>query len=138
MTFFRRSEEMRVGTQTKVTVLRNGKEMTFAVTVSERPDQERLLARGNTSEYLGMAVQEITPEIARHFGLRSVEGVIVTSVKKDGPAGKAGIEEQDIILQVNRTRIENLKEYTQVMANSAERESVLLSSSGGKTPSTTW
>jgi len=65
-------------------------------------------------------------EIARHFGLRSVEGVIVTAVKKDGPAGKAGIEEQDIILQVNRTRIENLKEYNQVMAKSAERESVLL------------
>ena len=117
---------IRIGTRTKLTVLRNGKEQEFTVTVSERPEQERLLARGKTSDYLGMTVQEITPEIARHFGLRSVEGVIVTAVKKDGPAGKAGIEEQDIILQVNRTRIENLKEYNQVMAKSAERESVLL------------
>jgi serine protease Do len=117
---------IRVGAETRVTVLRNGKEMSFTITVSERPDQEKLLARGKTSEYLGMTVQEITPEIAKHFGLKSVEGVIVTAVKKDGPAGKAGIEEQDIILQVNRTRIVNLKDYNRVMAKSAERESVLL------------
>jgi len=58
---------MRVGQKTSVQVLRNGKEMTFSITVSERPDQERLIARGKTSQYLGMTVQEITPEIARHF-----------------------------------------------------------------------
>lgn len=117
---------MRVGMETKVTVLRNGKEQEFTVTVSERPEQERLLARGKTSEYLGMTVQEITPEIARHFGLRNVEGVIVTAVKEDSPAGKAGIEEEDIILQVNRMRIGNLKEYNQIMRGAAERDSVLL------------
>ena len=117
---------MRVGQETKILALRNGKEMTFSVKVSERPDQERLVARGTTSEYIGMAVQEITPEIARHFGLRSAEGVIVISVTKDSPAGRAGIEEEDIILQVNRTRIRNLKEYNSVMTKAADRESVLL------------
>lgn len=117
---------MRVGMETKVTVLRNGKEQAFTVTVSERPEQEKLFARGKTSEYLGMTVQEITPEIARHFGLRNVEGVIVTAVKNDSPAGKAGIEEEDIILQVNRMRIGNLKEYNQIMRGAAEKESVLL------------
>ena len=44
---------MRVGQKTTVQVLRNGKEMIFSVTVSERPDQERLIARGKTSQYLG-------------------------------------------------------------------------------------
>jgi len=117
---------MRVGQAAKIVVLRNGKEMPFSVMISERPDQQRLVARGRTSEYLGITVQEMTPEIARHFGLRSPEGVIVMSVVKESPAGKAGIEEEDIILQVNRTRIRNLKEYNSIMTKAADRESVLL------------
>ena len=117
---------MRVGQKTSVQVLRNGKEMTFSITVSERPDQERLIARGKTSQYLGMTVQEITPEIARHFGLRSTEGVVVSAVEPDSPAGKAGIEAEDVILQVNRTGIKDLQDYNEVMGKAADKESVLL------------
>ncbi|HOP36286.1 MAG TPA: PDZ domain-containing protein, partial [Syntrophales bacterium] len=90
------------------------------------PDQERLIARGKTSQYLGMTVQEITPEIARHFGLKGTEGVVVSAVEPDSPAGKAGIEAEDVILQVNRTGIKNLQDYNEVMGKAADKESVLL------------
>ncbi len=52
--------------------------------------------------WLGIAGQDITPELAESFDLRVEQGVLVSGVLEDGPADKAGIQPGDII-----TRIDN-------------------------------
>ena len=60
--------------------MRDGREMTFSVTVSERKEQPEVAARGGRDDF-GMAVQDITPEISRYLGIPRKSGVIVAKVE---------------------------------------------------------
>jgi len=54
---------------------------------------------------LGVVIQPLTPELAKHFGL--YYGVIITQVQKNSPAEKAGIKSGDIIVAVNGKKVED-------------------------------
>lgn len=61
---------------------------------------ESVLAHGRiVRPWLGVAMQEITPELARQFGLKTDRGALVTEVFADSPAGKAGLKPGDIIVK---------------------------------------
>ena len=123
----------RVGDRVKIKALRDGREQMFTVVVAERKDQMET-ARANTDQGLGLTVRDITPEIARHFGLKEMKGVIVSDVEPGSSADGAGIQAQDVILQVNRTPVNSLKEYQQEMSKpSAEGTFLLLIKRGRAT-----
>ena len=50
---------------------------------------------------LGVAIQPMTPELAKQFGLSETRGVLVNGVTENGPAAKAGIRRGDVIVAVN-------------------------------------
>jgi len=116
----------RVGDTLKVTVLRNGKKKVFSVKISERPERGKIAKLGQAPEYLGMTVQQITPEIAKHFRLPDTKGVIVSGVKGGSPSSEAGIRPEDIILQVNRVKIYSVKDYMREMSQRDKKNSLLL------------
>jgi len=47
--------------------------------------------------WIGVRIQQVTPEIAEGLGLNNVRGALVASVTKDGPAAKAGLRNGDLI-----------------------------------------
>ena len=49
--------------------------------------------------WLGVAIQELTPELASQFGLTDTKGVLVSDVMDDSPAKKAGFERADVITE---------------------------------------
>ncbi|HEU4684043.1 MAG TPA: DegQ family serine endoprotease [Nitrospira sp.] len=49
--------------------------------------------------WLGVAIQELTPELASQFGVPEAKGVLVSDVMDDSPAKKAGFERGDVILE---------------------------------------
>jgi serine protease Do len=49
--------------------------------------------------WLGVAIQELTPELATQFGLADTKGVLVSDVMDDSPAKKAGFERADVITE---------------------------------------
>jgi len=49
--------------------------------------------------WLGVAIQELTPELASQFGLSETKGVLVSDVMDDSPAKKAGFERADVITE---------------------------------------
>lgn len=51
--------------------------------------------------WIGVYIQEVTPEIAEQFDLSEAKGVLVGDVVKDSPAEKSGIKRGDIIVKVN-------------------------------------
>ncbi|MGD9015220.1 MAG: Do family serine endopeptidase [Candidatus Omnitrophota bacterium] len=59
--------------------------------------------------WLGVSVQELTPELAKHFGLPDIKGALVAGVLEDSPAQKGGIKEGDVIKQVQDIEIDSVR-----------------------------
>ena len=115
-----------VGEKISVKVLRDGRELTFQVTVSERRDRPEVASsKGGNADY-GITPQDITPEIARYLGIPRKSGVVVAKVEEGSPADEVGIRAQDVIMQVNKVKISSLKEYNREMAKKASKSGVML------------
>ena len=72
----------------------------FAIPSSlAQPVIDQLKEHGKVERgWLGVQIQEVTPEIAKSLGLPKPEGALVADVTKDGPAQKIGIQQGDVIL----------------------------------------
>jgi serine protease Do len=73
----------------------------FAIPINmARGVATQLLQGGEVSRgHLGVAVQELTPELADSFGLEGRQGVLVAQVTKGSPAEKSGLRQGDLIVQ---------------------------------------
>jgi len=116
-----------VGKKVNVKILREGALKDFQVSVAEREESKELAsARKDSKENYGMMVQEITPEIARRLGMSTPAGVLVTQVREGSSAEDAGIQPQDVILQINKVKINNLKDYQREIAKKTAEDRILL------------
>ncbi len=60
---------------------------------------KQLIAHGKVVRgWLGVSIQNLTPDLAKSFGAKSLNGVLIADVVKGGPAGEAGLKRGDIIL----------------------------------------
>lgn len=75
----------------------------FAVPVNlARHVMEQLLEHGQvTRSFIGVVPQELTPMLARHFGLEESRGALVSDVRPGTPAAEGGMKQGDVILGVN-------------------------------------
>ena len=69
-----------------------------------------------TRGWLGVAIQSVTPELAKSFGLKEPMGALVAEVTKDGPAEKAGLERGDVITAFNGTTVKDSHELPTLVA----------------------
>ncbi len=114
------------GADVEVKVLRKGQEKMVRVKVSEMSEERVARGGGGTiEEGLGMTVQELTPEIARSLGLSETRGVVVSNVEDESPAGEAGIQRGDVIVEVNQKKVSNLREYRAALGRTGGTESWL-------------
>jgi serine protease Do len=101
-----------VGKKVTATVVRDGKRLEIPVTIGEmEPEPGRRADRPDLTRDLGLAVQGITPEVARRFDIKSRDGVLVTMVEPGSPADKAGFREGDIIRQINRQTVKGVSDF---------------------------
>jgi serine protease Do len=78
---------------------------------------DRVVKSGKSSRgWIGVLLQEITPEIARGFDLKRPEGALVSEVATEGPAAKAGVQSGDIILEFNGQRVRNPHDLSSAVA----------------------
>jgi serine protease DegQ len=75
----------------------------FAIPVSiARQVMEQIIKSGSvTRGWVGIEVQDLTPELAESFNLKSAEGALIAGVLKGGPANTGGVRPGDILLAVN-------------------------------------
>lgn len=69
-----------------------------------------------TRGWLGVAIQDITSELAEYYGLEDGKGVLVSEVFSGDPADEAGIKPNDIIFEINGKRIETGRDLTGMIA----------------------
>ena len=77
-----------------------------------------IIKRGRmVRSYLGVVMQEITPVLARNFGLADAEGAIITEVTPDSPAAQCGLQPGDVVRAVNGKRVKGMQQLRQIIAS---------------------
>jgi len=71
-----------------------------------------------TRGWLGVTIQELTPELSQKFGLKNEKGALVGDVAKGSPAEKSGIKRGDIILEYNGKKISDVGNLRNMVAQS--------------------
>lgn len=114
-------------TQAKVDILRNGNAKTVTLTIGTMPSEEQTLVAPKEETSWGMAVQELTPQLAQQLGLEpGASGVVISDITDGSPAVEAGLQPGDLISEVNRTAIKNLNNYQQALKQVKNGENLLL------------
>ncbi len=70
-----------------------------------------------TRGWLGVAIQNLSGELAEYYGLEGRKGVLITEVFAGDPADNAGIETNDIILSVNDQPVNTSRALTRLIAD---------------------
>jgi serine protease Do len=126
------------GTTVPVTIYRDNQRKTLNIT----PDELDLEAEANggrsarpdsgdreppTATDFGMQLEAITPEVARQLALpRSRGGAIVADVDRGSVAANAGVQPNDVIVEVNRQEVANVSQVTRALQNAPAGRPVFL------------
>ena len=68
--------------------------------------------------WLGVRIQNITPEISESLGLKESKGALVGDISKKGPGQEAGIKTQDVILSFNGQEVIESKDLPHIVGES--------------------
>jgi len=91
-----------VGINTAIIPYAQGIGFAIPINIAKRNIDDLINLGKVRRSWLGVYIQEVTPEIAKQFGLpEDTNGVLVGDVIKDSPAEESGIERGDIIVRVN-------------------------------------
>ena len=121
------------GSTVDLEIVRNGKTETVRATLGaleasrERASRNDGESEGSGFGPTGMAVESLTPQVARELGLSSrKEGVVVRDVNPDGAAASAGLQPGDVISQVNGEAVKTPGELQSALGASGDRPALLL------------
>jgi len=88
---------------------------------------DQLVQKGKvTRGWIGVTIQELTPELAQEFGLKKSKGALVSDVGKDSPAAKAGIMRGDVILEFNGKEVKDVSSLRNMVAQSKTGSEITL------------
>jgi serine protease Do len=115
-----------VGKSVMVKIARDGKVTDRQVKLGEMEEKAEVAKTPSTHKRLGIAVQNLTPEIAKGLGLKKETGVVVTQVEPGSPASDAGIQTGDVIRELNRKPVKDVEDFVQKIEKVKDQDSVLL------------
>jgi serine protease Do len=116
-------------------VERNGQALNVPVTLGEfnldaenKGDGEGNLPGGGEKGALkGLSVQALTPDLRQQLQTpEGTQGVVITDVDPDSAAAAAGLQQGDIVVQVNRKPVTTVSEFNSAVSAGASHESTLL------------
>jgi serine protease Do len=140
------------GDEVSVIVLRDGKRQDLKVTLGEREERNVIVLRHGSDDdsatcagkdgkdgkdfeiytftarggYLGISMQDLTEQLGKHFGVEGGEGVLVSEIKPDTPAARAGIEAGDVIVKVGDQAVTGGGELRKALAEVKPGDEVAL------------
>jgi serine protease Do len=93
-----------------------------------------IINRSTAGGYLGVGVAEVDSERAKALNLKEERGVEVKSVTPDSPAAKAGIKENDVVLEFNGQPVQGVEQFQRLVRETPSgRQAKLVVWRGGST-----
>lgn len=118
--------ETPVGKTVDLQVVREKKEVRLSITVQELTAARAAPPAGPQAEGLGMKLEDLTPRLQKQLKTSEKSGVVVLGVEPGSLADAAGIQQGDIIRQVNRATVNNLADFNRVLGESGNSQQILL------------
>jgi serine protease Do len=124
------------GNAVKLDYVRDGKPRTIDVKVAGRPEEQSDTTVSKEGpgggeqknvDPLGLTVENLTPELARRARVDAgSKGAVVTDVATDSPAGVAGIEPGDVVVEVARQPVTSAADYNRIARALKKGETALI------------
>ncbi|MHB8772337.1 MAG: DegQ family serine endoprotease [Syntrophales bacterium] len=107
-------------------IIASGQGIGFAIPINMAKEiAPQLQKRGHvTRGLLGVAIQDVTPELAKSLGLKDSKGALVSQVVPGGSAEKAGIEQGDVIVNFDGRPVGDSKELPRIVASTTVGKTV--------------
>ncbi len=119
-------QRRKVGQKVKLNIIRDGKPMALEVTTSAMPDKIETAKESEQEERLGVTVQELTPQLAARYRISGIkQGVVIVGIEEGSVADEIGLQEGDVILEINRKKIENLRDFEKAMKEANPEKGIL-------------
>jgi serine protease Do len=120
-----------VGSQARLKVMREKQPVMLTIVLGEQPTTDVAAAEpGSTpqeaADRFGLTVQDLTPELRNQLGMKTVDGVMVSSVDEGGPATRAGVRPGDIITEVNREPVKSSSDFSRILGQMQRGQNLLL------------
>jgi serine protease Do len=129
------------GSNVKLTVQRPEGQRELAVTLGTLPERAgaargeedtESFGGGAATPLKGVSVADLTAEISGELQLpQGTRGVVVTRVEQGSAASEAGLRRGDVIMQVNRRPVTNVREFEQAVGAGSESVLLLINRGGG-------
>ena len=106
-----------VGETVPVQVLRDGQQQTIEVTIEALDEEPTRMASAPRGErgVLGVAVSDLNAAQREELGLAEERGGVLIENVEEGPAMDAGVRPGDVILQLNRQKVENVRQFAELV-----------------------
>jgi serine protease Do len=107
--------ETPIGSEVKITVLRNGKKEKLTVKIASLEEATKFLA-ASVKDRLGVEVRSPNPREVQQYGLSPNQGVVITWLEFKGPLQQAGFEIDDMILAINDQPIGGMESFVDLVS----------------------
>ena len=128
------------GSKITLKVLREGKSMTIPVTLEELGNRQAEgsddSANGERKMHWGIGLGNLTPELREQLQApHEIHGAVIEQVQPGSSADNAGLQQGDIILEVNRHKVQSANDVQQALSSVSKGQDALLLvwSNGGNT-----
>ena len=119
-------QKKKVGQKIRLSLLRDGKAMTLEVTTTSMPEKPEPSKEREAEEKLGAKVQELTPQIALRYRISGVKrGIVILGVDEGSLADQIGLQEGDVVLEINRKKTETIKDFEKAIRDASLEKGIL-------------
>lgn len=118
--------EIPPGTKVEIKIIRDGKEKVLTAKLVEYPSEGAKETSTSSGKDIGFTVRELTPSLARRYGFRTEQGILITDVHRYSEAERKGLQAGDIILEVNRQKVTRIRDLDNILKKLKSGDPIML------------
>ena len=115
-----------IGINTAINAQAQGIGFAIPINTAKEVLDELIKSGSVTRPYIGVALQDMTKDLAEYFKLKEPNGAIIADVVSDSPADKAGLLRGDVILKINDKTIKNSNDVSEIISKTKINEKLVM------------